>query len=218
MQGNVEEVLSGTTWLGHDMFRIEAGGKIIYTDPFRLTGGLPGDLILITHDHYDHCSPDDVAKIQNAGTTIVAPADCLPKLKHNLKAARPGDRLSVNGIDIEAVPAYNTDKQFHPREKGWVGYVFTVAGVRIYLAGDTDRIPEMKDIRCDIALLPVSGTYVMTAEEAVQAALDILPQVAIPMHYGGIVGSAADAERFRQGLEGKVAVRVLPQSDDIGHH
>ena len=211
----VEAVLSKMAWLGHDCFRIE-GAKRIYTDPYQLAGGAPADIILITHDHFDHCSPDDVAKIQNAQTVIVATGDCAAKLKGKVRTIKPGDKLNVEGVEIEAVPAYNTNKKFHPKANGWVGYVFTVDGVRIYMAGDCDRIPEMKDIRCDIALLPVSGTYVMTADEAAGAALDIKPKVAVPMHYGAIVGSAADAERFKKALAGKVEVRILPQKKGVG--
>jgi L-ascorbate metabolism protein UlaG (beta-lactamase superfamily) len=215
MEPKVEQVLGKIEWLGHDTFRVE-GPKRIYTDPFKLAGGKPADLILITHDHYDHCSPDDIARIQNAGTTIVCPPDCQAKLVGKVQTIRPGEKLKVEGIEIESVPAYNTDKKFHPQANGWVGYIFTVEGVRIYLAGDTDRIPEMKQLRCDIALLPVGGTYTMTAEEAVQAALDLKPQVAVPMHYASIVGTEADARKFAQALKGKVEVRVLPRKQGVG--
>ncbi|MFH0809699.1 MAG: MBL fold metallo-hydrolase [Pseudomonadota bacterium] len=215
--GDVEAVLSQIQWLGHDTFRIELGGdKRIYTDPYRIMGGKPGTIVLITHSHFDHCSPDDVAMLQNAGTTIVATADCGAKLKGRVKTVKPGDHLTVEGVDIEAVPAYNTNKSFHPQASGWVGYVFNVGGVRVYLAGDTDSIPEMKNVHCDIALLPVSGTYVMTAEEAAEAALVLKPKVAVPMHYGAVVGSEADARRFKEVLEGKVEVRILPQTKGVG--
>jgi len=195
-------------WLGHDTFKI-AGEKVIYTDPFRLTKEDRADIILITHEHHDHCSPDDVKLIQGPGTVIVTTADCAKKLTGTIKIVKPGDKITVEGIAIEAVPSYNTNKNFHPKGNGWVGYIFTVNGQRVYIAGDTDYIPEMKDFRADIALLPVSGTYVMTAQEAVMAALDIGPKIAIPMHYGSIVGSEDDARKFAEDLRGKIEVMIL---------
>ena len=197
-------------WLGHDTFRI-TGEKVIYTDPFKIKKKDSADIVLITHEHYDHCSPEDIEKISSPRTVIVAPADCRDKLTGNVLIVKPGDVTEAAGIRVEAVPSYNTNKKFHTRDRGWVGYIFTLGGKRIYLAGDTDYIPEMKDIRADIALLPVSGTYVMTAEEAVMAALDIRPSVAIPMHYGSIVGTDADATRFAEGLKGKIDVLVLKE-------
>ena len=197
-------------WLGHDTFRIE-GEQLIYTDPFQIKKKDKADIILITHEHRDHCSPEDVKKIQGPDTVIVAPADCVAKLKGNLKVVKPGEKIEVKGVTIEVVPSYNTNKQFHTKDRGWVGYVFTVKGQRIYIAGDTDRIPEMKNIKTDIAILPVSGTYVMTADEAVQAALDIKPKVAIPMHYGSIVGTKEDALKFAEKLKGKIEVVILPE-------
>jgi len=197
-------------WLGHDTFKI-TGEKTIYTDPYEIKKKDTADIILITHDHFDHCSPGDVKKIQGPDTIIVTTKDCAKKLSGNIRTVIPGDTITVDGITIEAVPAYNTNKQFHTKGQGWVGFIFTVDGQRIYLAGDTDHIPEMKDLRVDIALLPVSGTYVMTADEAVQAAIDINPEIAIPMHYGAIVGDKSDAERFAEKLTGKIVVVILNQ-------
>jgi L-ascorbate metabolism protein UlaG (beta-lactamase superfamily) len=205
-----KNVTGNIHWLGHDTFKI-TGEKTIYTDPFTISRKDRADIILITHEHYDHCSPDDVKKLQGPDTVIIATADCARKLTGNIRTIRPGDTVTIGKTAIEAVPAYNTNKKFHPRDKGWVGYLFTVNGKRIYLAGDTDLIPEMKTIKVDIALIPVSGTYVMTAEEAAQAALTIHPQVAIPMHYGSIVGSASDAKKFQEKLLGKIDVVILPK-------
>ncbi len=196
-------------WLGHDSFRI-AGPVTIYVDPWQLPAGVPqADLVLVTHDHYDHCSPKDVTRISKADTVIVTIAAAAKKFKGDVRVVKPGDSLTVKGIPIEVVPAYNVNKKFHPRDAGHVGFIFTVEGQRIYHAGDTDFIPEMKDFKVDIALLPVSGTYVMTAAEAAEAAKAIKPQVAIPMHYGEIVGSKSDAERFRELYTGEVVVLPL---------
>ncbi len=197
-------------WLGHDTFKIE-GEQIIYTDPFKIKKTDKADIILITHDHHDHCSPEDVKKVQGPDTVIVTTADCAAKLQGNIKIVKPGDKIEIKGITVEAVASYNTNKQFHTKDRDWVGYVFTVKGQTIYIAGDTDHIPEMKNIRADIALLPVSGTYVMTADEAVRAALDIRPKIAIPMHYGSIVGTKDDARKFAEKLKGKIEVVILPE-------
>ncbi len=195
----VQKVLKKIHWLGHDAFRIDAD-KVIYIDPYQLEAGEPkADIILITHDHFDHYSPDDVKKLLKPGTTVVSIAAVTKKVRGAaVETVKPGDKVTVQGFALEAVPAYNVNKQFHPKSAGHVGFIVTVDGVRIYHAGDTDFIPEMKDLRVDIALLPVSGTYVMTADEAVQAAGTIKPKLAIPMHYGAIVGGLSDAQRFAQ--------------------
>jgi L-ascorbate metabolism protein UlaG (beta-lactamase superfamily) len=205
-------MLENITWLGHDAFKI-AASKTIYLDPFELAGDLePADIICITHDHHDHCSPEDVAKIQADQTIIFAPENCRGKLKGDVRFVKAGDKVAVSDVTIEVMPAYNVNKRFHPREAGGVGFILTVDGTRIYHAGDTDPIPEMEGLEVDIAMLPVSGVYVATAEEAVEAANKIKPQTVIPMHWGGIVGTRADAERFKELWPGEVVIMEAQRS------
>jgi L-ascorbate metabolism protein UlaG (beta-lactamase superfamily) len=204
----VETIAGKMHWLGHDAIRIDAG-LTIYFDPFQIESGPVADIIFISHDHYDHLSPEDLAKIQGPDTTIVTVESCRDKVQGTIKVVAPGDSLVVKDIPVQVVASYNINKKFHPKENRWVGFIVEIDGVRIYHAGDTDMIEEMHDINTDIALLPVSGTYVMTAEEAVEAALVIKPALAIPMHYGVIVGDASDADRFKKLLEGKIPVKIL---------
>ena len=204
----VQDIAKKIVWLGHDSFRIDAS-KTIYLDPYQVSSGPKADLIMITHDHFDHCSPDDVAKIQQPGTIIVTEKDSAKKLTGDLRVIKPGESLVVDEVKVEAVPSYNTDKEFHPKRNAWLGFIIEIQGVRVFHAGDTDFIPEMNGFNVDIALLPVSGTYVMTADQAVKAALAISPKLAIPMHYGTIVGSDQDAITFKKALEGKIEVIVL---------
>ena len=196
-------------WLGHDGFKITISDKtIIYIDPYQIAQSNhnknDADIILISHNHFDHLSTDDLKHLVSKNTTIVAAKECIDQLK-NVKAAEikgvvPEDKLTVHGMQIEAVAAYNTNKNFHPKADRKVGFIMTANDMRIYHTGDTDDIPEMSAIEPDIALVPVSGTYVMTAEEAAKAVNEkIKPKkLAIPMHYGLIVGSEKDAETFKR--------------------
>jgi len=204
----IKDIAKKIVWLGHDSFRIDAS-KTIYFDPYQIPSGPKADLILITHEHFDHCSPDDVAKVQHSGTVIVTEKDAATKLTGDVRVIKPGESLTVDEVTIEAVASYNTDKDFHPKKNAWLGFIVGIEGVRLYHAGDTDVIPEMNGFSVDIALLPVSGTYVMTADQAVKAALAINPKLAIPMHHGTIVGSDQDAINFKKALEGKIEVVIL---------
>jgi L-ascorbate metabolism protein UlaG (beta-lactamase superfamily) len=202
-------------WLGHDTYRIDQP-CVIYIDPWKLPAGSPpADVILVSHHHYDHCSPEDVDSIRRDSTVVIAQSAAAAKLRSPVRVLQVGKSVDVSGVKIEAVPAYNLDKKFHPKSEGHLGFILHLGDERLYFAGDTDLIPEMKGVVCDVALLPVSGTYTMTAEEAVQAAGIIRPRVAVPMHYGaGVVGTAADAETFRAGCP--VPVVVLPMEGTWG--
>jgi L-ascorbate metabolism protein UlaG (beta-lactamase superfamily) len=208
---NAQEMIKQIRWLGHDTFRIDAS-RTVYVDPFQIEAGPAADIILISHEHYDHCSPEDVAKISGKETVIVTEKKSAAKLSGDVRTVAPGESVTVKEVRIETVPSYNINKTFHPKENRWLGFIEELDGVRIYHAGDTDFIPEMKQIKADIALLPVSGTYVMTAEEAVEAALAIGPKIAVPMHYGAIVGNDSDAKKFASALEGKMEVVVLEKT------
>jgi len=208
------------SWLGHDTFRIKYQNKIIYIDPYNLKKSYEaGDIICISHNHFDHLSPNDLKKLVKDNTVLVGPKECsgeFEKFKGNKKIyLEPGQEVEIEGVKIKAVPAYNINKfrspgqVFHPKEDKKIGFVLNLGGVTIYHAGDTDNIPEVKGLRPDIALLPVSGTYVMTKEEAVQAAKDIMPKIAIPMHYGTIVGSEEDAIYFKNNVPKDIEVVVL---------
>ena len=215
----VDKWLEKLCWLGHDSF-VYKGPPVVYFDPWRLDSDavslavLPvADVVLVSHEHGDHCSPDDVRRVSGPGTVVVASQTAAVALEGDVRVMRPGDEIVVGEVTVQAVPAYNVNKfrspgnPFHPKPALHNGYVVTVDGVRVYFAGDTDQIPEMADIECDVALLPVSGTYVMTAEEAAEAAKVIRPTVAVPMHYGaGVVGTRDDAVRFQSLYGGEVRI------------
>jgi L-ascorbate metabolism protein UlaG (beta-lactamase superfamily) len=204
------KILDNVHWLGQSGIKI-TNGRIIYVDPLDIQKGETADLILITHDHYDHLSEKDIQLIQGEKTTIIIPEPYKNKVKGNVRGVKPGETLILEGVEIQVVPAYNIGKPYHPREKNYVGYVFTVENVTYYHAGDTDRIPEMQSIQADVVFLPVGGTYTMNPEEAAKAVQDIQPKVAVPIHWGSIIGSREDAERFQSLCD--CEVRILETED-----
>jgi L-ascorbate metabolism protein UlaG (beta-lactamase superfamily) len=181
------------TWLGHASVKITSASSTIYIDPWKIhTPAQHADIVLLTHDHYDHYSQADLKAVSDASTRIVAPMSA-PLVTDRIT---PGKTMKIKDVSIQATPAYNLGKSFHPKTNGWVGYVVTIGGKKIYHLGDTDRIPEMKGLVVDVALMPVGGTYTMDAKEASDAIKDINTIYAIPIHYGDIVGSRRDAEEF----------------------
>lgn len=201
--------------LEHSGFCLETEGLAVYLDPYNLTLEQikPASYVLISHNHFDHLSPNDIKKVANSATVIVGPIECQKQLE-GLKVKEiiyvsPHQELLLDGLKLEVVAAYNLNKfksagvVYHPKTDEKVGYVAELAGVRVYHAGDTDKIPEMGELRnIDIALLPVSGTYVMDFKEAAEAAELIKPKLAIPMHYGSVIGSQNDAAKFKEAVTG----------------
>ena len=198
-------------WIGHASFRIDDGKTRIYIDPWKLPAGSPkASVVLITHGHSDHYSPEDIARIDQPDTVFVAPADVAAKLKgKTVVTASPGHSYPAGGVTVEAVPAYNRNKAFHPRSNNWLGYIVTLStGVRVYHSGDSDAVPEMEALKVDVALMPCGGTYTMTAAEMAAAANGFKPKVLIPMHWGDIVGSKADAEVVKKAFAGTTVIKT----------
>jgi L-ascorbate metabolism protein UlaG (beta-lactamase superfamily) len=207
-----KEAVMGITiqWLGHASFRISYEDKVIYIDPWKLKESV-GDatLVLVSHSHYDHYSAEDIAKVSGAETKLIASADVIAKEKAG-EGITPGLTVALDGIWVKGVAAYNSDKQFHPKRNNWVGFVIEIGSKRIYYAGDTDLTEEMKGLKdIDVALLPVGGTYTMNAKEAAEATSHIRPKLAIPYHWGDIIGGQSDAEAFSEQVECDVKV-LLP--------
>ena len=201
--------------LYHSSIRINKE-KIIYIDPFKINKNyIDADIIFITHDHYDHYSEEDIDKVINENTTIIIPDELLTKLlrkginKNAIITVEPNKNYMVQGIKFETISAYNTNKTFHPKENGWVGYIIIINGIRYYIAGDTDITEENKQVKCDVAFVPVGGTYTMDFKEAASLINEIKPKIAIPIHYGSIVGTEQDAIDFIRLLHPEIKGIIL---------
>ena len=201
--------------LCHSSIRIEGENKIIYIDPYIIKEEKnDADIIFITHSHYDHFSEEDILKVKKENTKILVTTDLLERTielgfkKEEITIVNQNNLYTILDIAVNTIPAYNINKQFHPKESNWVGYILTIEGKSIYVAGDTDINEENKNVKCDIALLPVGGTYTTNYEEAAELANLINPELVIPMHYGEIVGGKEDAIKFKKLINEKINVEI----------
>ena len=200
--------------ISQSAIRIESD-KIIYFDPFKLTDEYneDADYIFITHSHYDHFSKDDILKIKKDTTKIIVTSDLYEECKNmgfiDILVVEPNKEYSIDDIIFKTVPAYNINKGFHKREYNWVGYIISIDNYNLYMAGDTDNIPEIRNIKCDIAFVPVGGTYTMDYNEAVELIKEMKPNLAVPIHYKTVVGTVEDAYKFKESLDGFVDVKIL---------
>lgn len=202
--------------LCHSAIRIAADNKVIYIDPFGIDEEYnDADYICITHAHYDHFSPDDILKVKNDNSIILITEDIYVNvLKMGFKENKivivdPEKKYNINGLYVETINAYNIGKTFHPKENGWVGYILNFEYERVYIEGDTDITPEALKVKCDLAFLPVGGTYTMDYAEAAKLANAIEPTIVVPIHYGKIVGTQQDARNFKCLLNKKIECRIM---------
>jgi L-ascorbate metabolism protein UlaG (beta-lactamase superfamily) len=200
----MRDPLDGVTWFRGSSIRIRRDGLEIHVDPLRVTERSAADLVLLTHPHYDNFSEADIARVRKPGTVLVAPASMKKQIADADHLMRPGDMLQLEGFDVLATPAYNVDKKFHTLEQGWLGYVFTAGGVTYYHAGDTDFLPSMSGIRCDVAFLPCGGHYTMGVDDAAKAAAACGARIIVPIHWGEPHGTREDVSRLANLLSGEV--------------
>lgn len=198
----------------HSSIKI-SGKKVIYMDPFKIKENYKdADIIFITHDHYDHYSEEDIQKVRKENTTIVVPEGLKNKAMklfetNYIITVQPNQKYKFENIIFETIPAYNIDKEFHPKLKRWVGYILEIEGIRYYIAGDTDVIEENKKVKCDVALVPIGGTYTMDYKQAAELINEIKPKIVIPTHYGSIVGTIKDAIEFAQLIDSKIQCEIF---------
>ncbi|MEP7032531.1 MAG: MBL fold metallo-hydrolase [Actinomycetota bacterium] len=194
-------MLERFTWFRQSAMRYQADGLTVYIDPWGTTEDEPpADLILITHVHSDHLQPDEIARLRTADTKVLAPVDVAKEISGDVTPVAPGESHEAAGVRIQTVPAYNVAeerREMHPKANGWVGYVMELGGSTYYHAGDTDAVPELESLAADVAMVPIGGTYTMDPEEAGGLVRAMSPRLAVPMHYGFVVGSPGDADRFR---------------------
>jgi L-ascorbate metabolism protein UlaG (beta-lactamase superfamily) len=210
-------MLDRFTWYRQSAYLWKGEGINVYIDPWGVTGDPPADVVFITHAHDDHFNPDDLHKVVRGGTKLIAPRDVAQELSGEVTPVGPGESLDVEGIKVQTVPAYNVVEERldrHPRANNWVGYVLTLGDNSYYHAGDTDHVPELDEVRADVSFLPIGGTYTMTAPEAAELAKAISPQLAVPMHYGFVVGTPADAEAFKREAA-PVEVQILEPTNSF---
>lgn len=211
-------MLDAFTWYTQASFRWRNGDQTVFIDPWRVVDGGKADLVFVTHAHFDHFRPDEIAALRRPDTVVVAPRDIAAELPGPVRAVAPGDAFEIDGVAVQVVPAYNVapDRlQHHPKANGWVGYVLSSNGVTWFHAGDTDHVPELDAVRADAAFLPIGGTYTMDAREAAGLAKAIAPDVAVPMHFGFVVGTPEDADVFRREAA-PVRVEVLDHVHPFG--
>ena len=189
---------------------------IIYFDPFKIGKNYnDADIIFITHDHYDHYSEEDIDKVIKNNTIIVSPVDLLEKLlnkglkKENIISVKPYEDYNIRNLKFSTIPAYNTNKQFHPRKNNWVGYLIELEGITYYIAGDTDITEDNKKIKCDVAFVPIGGTFTMNYQEASELINTIKPKIVVPIHYGSIVGTKEDAINFKKLINPEIECKIL---------
>lgn len=207
-------MLSGVEVLCHSSIKIDKH-LVMYFDPYKINEELhDADIIFCTHTHYDHFSEEHILKVKNDRTIFIGTEDSYVKVmklgfaEEKIKIVEPGNTYELLGIKFETIPAYNIEKQYHPKENGWVGYNVEIDGIHYYIAGDTDLTPETKSVSCDIALLPIGGRFTMNAKEAASLVNTIEPQIAIPTHYGDIIGTHDDAELFKKLVKEDIEVKL----------
>ena len=201
--------------IAQSAIRVDNKGTIIYFDPYLIKECYnDADYIFITHSHYDHYSPDDINKIIKESTKIIVPKDLEDIINSNNKmVVEPEKDYMIDNINFKTVRAYNNNKNYHKKEYNWVGYIISLNNKTIYVAGDTDYIEQMKDIKCDIAFIPIGGTYTMNYKEAADAVNTFKPKMVIPTHYGTIVGSVKDAYEFEKLVNKNIKVRIIKEDD-----